>query len=104
MQVSHEFNAQYIHKDAVTTLPEGAHVVASAPNCSFAALRYGKNRYTFQFHPEFDRETMERVMHARPEYVIDNRSDMSNVDESDQTAILLNAFVNKCVLQDNPLS
>lgn len=103
MNVPHEFNAQYIHKDAVTTLPEGAHIVASGPHCSFAALRYGKNRYTFQFHPEFSKDTMERVMHARPEYIIDNRVDMSNVAESDHTAVLLNAFINKCVSRDAPL-
>lgn len=100
MNMPAEFKAQYIHKDAVTTLPHGAHIVASGPKCTFAALRYGKNRYTVQFHPEFDRETMERVMTARPEYVAATGPDASSLDESN-TRHLLNTFVQRCLSTHN---
>ncbi len=46
------FVAQYAHKDSVTTLPEGATLLAASPACSFSALRYAEKAYTVQFHPE----------------------------------------------------
>ena len=46
------FFAQYWHKDSVTNLPDGATLLASGPACRFSALRYGKNTFTVQFHPE----------------------------------------------------
>ena len=46
------FHARYFHKDAATTLPTGATLLASGVACHFSALRYGKNTYTVQFHPE----------------------------------------------------
>jgi GMP synthase-like glutamine amidotransferase len=49
------FFAQYDHKDSVSRLPEGTTLLASAPNCRFAVLHYGKNVYTMQFHPEVER-------------------------------------------------
>jgi GMP synthase (glutamine-hydrolysing) len=49
---SEGFFAQYDHKDSATKLPEGAVLIGGAPNCRFAALRYGKKGYTMQFHPE----------------------------------------------------
>lgn len=52
------FYAQYAHKDSVTNLPEGATLLASSPVCKFAALRYGENIYTMQFHPEVEKFRM----------------------------------------------
>ena len=49
------FFAQYAHKDSVTNLPEGAVLLATGAACRFSALRYGKNTYTVQFHPEVRR-------------------------------------------------
>lgn len=49
------FYAQYDHKDSASKLPTGATPMASAPNCRFAALRYGPKAYTVQFHPEVER-------------------------------------------------
>lgn len=46
------FEAEYQHKDSVTTLPKGASTLAAAPNCRFSALRYAPAVYTVQFHPE----------------------------------------------------
>lgn len=52
------FAAQYGHKDSVTSLPEGAVLLAHAPACKFSALRYGSHVYTTQFHPELTGERM----------------------------------------------
>lgn len=91
------FYAQYIHKDAVTELPRGAHVVAHGARCNYAALRYGKNRYTVQFHPEFDHHHMQRVATAHPDYVQDlSPVDSLVIEESPHTAAILRGFVARC--------
>ena len=46
------FPAQYWHRDSVTRPPLGAVVLAEGDSCRFAALRYGSEVYTLQFHPE----------------------------------------------------
>ena len=48
------FDAFVGHKEAVQRLPEGAvHLVSSAP-CPFQMIRYKRNIYATQFHPEAD--------------------------------------------------
>lgn len=48
------FNALVGHKEAVQSLPPGAvHLMSSIP-CPFQMIRYGKNVYATQFHPEAD--------------------------------------------------
>jgi GMP synthase (glutamine-hydrolysing) len=48
------FRALVGHKEAVQELPEGcAHLLASDP-CPFQMIRYGRNVYATQFHPEAD--------------------------------------------------
>lgn len=47
-----KFFAQYAHKDSVTSMPEGATLLAGSPTCRFSVLRYGKRVHTVQFHPE----------------------------------------------------
>src|SRR3989344_3779620 len=51
-QLPEHFFTQYAHNDSVTTLPEGATLLAEGSRCRFSALRYGDTGYTFQFHPE----------------------------------------------------
>lgn len=46
-----------LHAETVVRYPEGAEVWASDP-CGVQALRYGPNRWTFQFHPEISREVV----------------------------------------------
>ena len=58
------FVAQYWHKDSVVNLPEGATLLASSPTCRFSALRYARNTYTVQFHPEVLRIITD--IHPRP--------------------------------------
>ncbi|MEJ2017869.1 MAG: glutamine amidotransferase [Maritimibacter sp.] len=53
------FNAFVGHKEAVQYLPEGAvHLLSSGP-APFQMLRYGKNVYATQFHPEADAHEFE---------------------------------------------
>ena len=51
------FTALVGHKEAVQALPPGCvHLAASDP-CRFQAIRWGRNVYATQFHPEADGET-----------------------------------------------
>ncbi|MGX0902334.1 GMP synthase (glutamine-hydrolyzing) [Roseovarius sp. MBR-79] len=48
------FDAFVGHKEALQSLPDGcAHLVA-APTCPFQMVRFGRNVYATQFHPEAD--------------------------------------------------
>ena len=42
------------HKEAITTLPDHAVVLASSEACPVQAFRVGRNVYATQFHPELD--------------------------------------------------
>lgn len=54
-----EFDAFVGHKEAVQALPPGCtHLVTSAP-CPFQMIRFGKNVYATQFHPEADAQDFE---------------------------------------------
>ncbi len=51
--VPDSFFAHYGHKDVLDRVPEGALLLMSGgEECKVTALRYGKNIYTMQFHPE----------------------------------------------------
>ena len=53
------FDAFVGHKEAVQELPEGCvHLLASDP-CPYQMIRYGKNVYATQFHPEADGDVFE---------------------------------------------
>lgn len=53
------FDAFVGHKEAVQALPPGCvHLIASAP-CPFQMIRYGRNVYATQFHPEADAQDFE---------------------------------------------
>ncbi len=49
-----EFEAFVGHKEAVSSLPAHATLLASSPNCPVQAFRVGRNVYATQFHPELD--------------------------------------------------
>jgi len=54
-----KFNAFVGHKEAVQSLPTGTvHLVRSEP-CPYQMIRYGKNVYATQFHPEADAAEIE---------------------------------------------
>jgi GMP synthase (glutamine-hydrolysing) len=48
------FTALLGHKEAVSTLPHGAVLLASSRTCPVQAFRIGTNVYATQFHPELD--------------------------------------------------
>jgi GMP synthase (glutamine-hydrolysing) len=48
------FDAFLGHKEAVSTLPRGAVLLASSPTCPVQAFRLGERVYATQFHPELD--------------------------------------------------
>ncbi len=54
-----KFEAFVGHKEAVQSLPDGCvHLVASDP-CPYQMIRWGKNVYATQFHPEADAHDFE---------------------------------------------
>lgn len=90
-----QFAAQYGHKDSLTKLPHGAQLLAKAPNCSFAALRYGTNVYTTQFHPELTKDDVVRRLENTPGYLPEGVSVHSVVRESPEASTLLERFVER---------
>ena len=48
------FDAFVGHKEALQELPEGAVHLMSSERCPFQMIRFGKNVYATQFHPEAD--------------------------------------------------
>jgi GMP synthase (glutamine-hydrolysing) len=48
------FDAFVGHKEAITTLPADAVVLATSPNCPVQAFRVRRHVYATQFHPELD--------------------------------------------------
>ena len=48
------FDAFVGHKEALQTLPEGCAHLISSPTCPFQMIRYKRNIYATQFHPEAD--------------------------------------------------
>lgn len=56
------FNALVGHKEAVQELPRGAVHLMLSERCPYQMIRYGKNVYATQFHPEADGEVFaERI-------------------------------------------
>jgi GMP synthase (glutamine-hydrolysing) len=51
-----QFRAFTGHKEACQNLPKGAVLLASSADCPYQMLRFKKNVYTVQFHPELDFE------------------------------------------------
>lgn len=58
------FEAFVGHKEAVSTLPEHAVLLASSPGCPVQAFRVGRNVYATQFHPELDVDGITTRIHA----------------------------------------
>lgn len=52
------FDAFVGHKEAISTLPDGAVLLASGERCPVQAFRVGEHQYATQFHPELDVEAM----------------------------------------------
>ena len=64
------FEAQYAHKDSLDRIPQGATLLINGGDtCKISALKYKKNIYTTQFHPELTiDDVIQRAKHL-PEYL-----------------------------------
>lgn len=69
-----KFDAQYGHKDSICTLPDGAVLLASSNKCQGAALRYGCQVYTTQFHPELTVDDVRFRLENSPGYLPEGAS------------------------------
>ncbi|KKW47942.1 MAG: hypothetical protein UY98_C0002G0037 [Candidatus Kaiserbacteria bacterium GW2011_GWA2_58_9] len=96
--VQHSFMAQYGHKDSLTSLPEGAVLLASSQSCKFSMLRYNDKVYTVQFHPELRAEDAVRALQANPEYLQPGTRVESLVRESPETERLIPLWIERVVL------
>jgi GMP synthase-like glutamine amidotransferase len=64
------FMAHYGHKDVLDRVPEGAVLVMNGgPKCQVSALKYKKNIYTVQFHPELTFADMVDRINNSPGYL-----------------------------------
>lgn len=53
------FEAFVGHKEAMQRLPKGCAHLVSAPTCPYQMVKYGRNVYATQFHPEADADGFE---------------------------------------------
>lgn len=58
------FEAFVGHKEAITSLPASATLLASSPACPVQMFRVGSNVYATQFHPELDVDGITTRIHA----------------------------------------
>lgn len=64
------FRAHYGHKDVLFDVPRGAVVLAHAgEKCRYSAVKFNKHVYGMQFHPEYSRQEITRVVTQFPEYI-----------------------------------
>jgi GMP synthase (glutamine-hydrolysing) len=58
------FEAFVGHKEAISSLPASAVLLASSPGCPVQMFRVGENVYATQFHPELDVDGITTRIHA----------------------------------------
>ena len=58
------FEAFVGHKEAISSLPASAQLLASSPGCPVQMFRVGQNVYATQFHPELDVDGITTRIHA----------------------------------------
>ena len=58
------FEAFVGHKEAISSLPASAVLLASSPGCPVQMFRVGQNVYATQFHPELDVDGITTRIHA----------------------------------------
>lgn len=58
------FEAFVGHKEAISSLPASAVLLASSPDCPVQMFRVGENVYATQFHPELDVDGITTRIHA----------------------------------------
>lgn len=99
--VPSEFRAYVGHKEALTTVPDGAVLLAGSTTCPVQMFRVGSNVYATQFHPELDIEVLTTRVYAylghgyiNPEEAEDTLAELSSVDVEPAHEVLA-AFVKR---------
>jgi len=87
------FHAQYGHSDSLSSIPNGATLLAKANNCKRAAYRYRNNVYGVQFHPELTMKDTEERMAAR-KYLTEEIDAAQELKSSPEASYLLERFIN----------
>ena len=59
----------YSHQDQVQKLPPGAQLLASSDFCRYAAFKIDDRILSFQGHPEFTPEYLQRLLHRRKQAI-----------------------------------
>lgn len=75
------FDAFVGHKEALQELPEGAIHLMSSERCPFQMIRFGKNVYATQFHPEADGQVFAdriRIYRNRGYFAINEAETLTN--------------------------
>jgi GMP synthase-like glutamine amidotransferase len=91
------FDAQYGHKDSLSSLPVGGVVLASADNCTYSIVRYSDKIYTLQFHPELNAQDVVRKLANSPGYLPEGVAPESIIRESKDASAILPRFVGSIV-------
>lgn len=60
------FDAQLVHRQSVSRLPDGALLLAGSEGEACQAFRFGRTAWGVQFHPEFSTDAMRAYIHAMP--------------------------------------
>lgn len=94
-QFPQEFKVVLGHKDSVTKAPVSAKILGSTQDCPIQILKYKNNIYTSQFHPELDRDAVERRLCLYPEYLGSSTLEdvMKSFDETPEASKILQKFI-----------
>jgi GMP synthase (glutamine-hydrolysing) len=88
------FDAQFAHKDSVRTLPPGVKVLArDVRRDQGGVLRYSKNIYSTQFHPELNLDAIADRMQHYPEYLPEGKTMEELFYTSEETENIIRRFV-----------
>ncbi|MDD2791370.1 MAG: glutamine amidotransferase [Sulfurimonas sp.] len=91
-----KFCAYETHYQTVIKLPLGAKVLAKNAKDSHQAVRYTKNIWGVQFHPEFDRDIMQEYILKQKDALVKLNFDverlLSNLQRCDRSSTILTNF------------
>lgn len=91
------FVGQYGHHNSLSSLPEGATLLANSPQCKFSALLYSSRVYTVQFHPELTQQDVYWKLEHSPGYLPEGKLE-DIVKPSPEASTLIPAFIEHVVV------
>jgi GMP synthase (glutamine-hydrolysing) len=87
------FKAQYGHKDVLCELPNDSTVLAQGgERCRYSAVKFNTHVYGMQFHPEYSREEIQRMVARFPEYVPEDTTIEELFEDSEEAEQILKNF------------